>query len=327
VVGATAERTGNRGGEPLRRWALGLPEQLAHEAPGLDVLQAPERPPRLVLVAGMGGSGVSGKFLEALSHEKRTPVVPWSWPGAPRWLSRDDALLAVSHSGETAETLAAFRDGIGSGATVVAVCSGGKLGNICGERGLPVLIIPGGMPPRAAFGYLLGTALRAVERLTGERLWEPGETVETLGRLRDGLGGDDEIDGLARELKGRPVAVYGTCPLTAAAALRLKQQLNENAKMYAWCGSLPEAAHNEIEGAGPGEPPRRLCLTLTEPPPLDDILRDGVHTITLKGEGPDLLTAALGLVLRGDLLSLALARERGVEPGPIARIEEFKRRT
>lgn len=317
MVGATAER--------MRRRALDLPEQLAYEAPGPDCLPAPKRPPGRVLVAGMGGSGVSAKFLEALSHKKHIPVIPWPWAGAPSWLSKDDALLAISHSGDTAETLSALREGFESGAATVGISTGGKLGGFLVERGLLLLTVPGGMPPRAAFGYLLGTGLRAVERLTGEKFWEPGETVEALRRLRDGLCAG-ETDALARKLMDRPVVVYGTCPLTAAAALRLKQQLNENAKMHAWAGTLPEAGHNEIEGAGPGEPPYRLCLTLTAAPPLDDILRDGVKTIILKGEGPNPLTAALGLVLRGDLLSLALARERGVEPGPVSRIGEFKRR-
>ncbi len=317
MVGATAER--------MRRWALELPEQLVYEAPGLDGIPAPKRPPGRVLVAGMGGSGVSGKFLEALSHNKSVPVIPRPWSGTPSWLSKDDALLAVSHSGDTQETLAALREGFESGAVTVGISTGGKLGEFLAEKGLPLLTVPGGMPPRSAFGYLLGTVLRAVERLTGEKFWEPGETVEALMRLRDGLSAG-VTDELARKLVDRPVVVYGTCPLTAAAALRAKQQLNENAKMHAWSGTLPEAGHNEIEGAGPGEPPYRLCLTLTDAPPLDDILRDGVHTIILRGEGPDPLTAALGLVLRGDLLSLALARERGVEPGPVDRIEEYKRR-
>jgi glucose/mannose-6-phosphate isomerase len=312
----------------MRRWAESLPEGLAYEAPGLDALSTPERPPGRVLVAGMGGSGVSAKFIEALSHEGAVPVIPWPWSGAPRWLSKDDALVAISHSGDTEETLDALREGMESGAAVVGISTGGKLGELLTEKGLHLLTVPGGMPPRAAFGFLMGTGLRAVERLTGGKLWEPGETVEALRRLRDGLsaGGYTDIEELARKLKDRPLVVYGTCPLTAAAAVRLKQQLNENAKMFAWSGTLPESAHNEIEGAGPGEPPRRLCLTLADAPPLDAVLRDGVQTVILKGEGPDPLTAALGLVLRGDLLSLALARERGVEPGPVARIEEFKRR-
>ncbi|MCX7022236.1 MAG: hypothetical protein NTW26_08220 [bacterium] len=320
MVGATAAQ--------MLRWAESLPEQLAYEAPGLDGLRTPDHPPGRVLVAGMGGSGVSGKFIEALSQNGDTPVIPWPWSGVPWWLSKDDALVAISHSGETAETLAALRGGLDSGATVVGISTGGKLGEILKRKGAPLLTVPGGMPPRAAFGFLLGTGLRAVERLTGGRLWEPGETVEALMRLRDGLssGGHTDLDELARVMKDHPLVVYGTCPLTAAAALRLKQQLNENAKMYAWSGTLPELAHNEIEGAGPGEPPRRLCLTLADAPPLDEVLRDGVHTIILKSKDPDPLTAALGLVLRGDILSLALARERCVEPGPVTRIEEFKRR-
>lgn len=311
------------------QWALSLPEQLEYESAGLERLRTGDGIPQRIIVAGMGGSGVSGKFLEALSNGGDVPVIPWSWTGAPRWLSKDDALVAISYSGNTAETLATLRDGIERGASVIGISSGGKLGDLLTNEKLPFIEVPEGMPPRAAFGYLLGTSLRAVERLAGVKLWEPAETIEALKILCSELSGEEyaSITELVRLLKDRPLVIYGTCPLTAAAALRLKQQINENAKVYAWANTLPELAHNEIEGAGPGEPPQRICLTLAEePPPLDEVLRDGVQTVYLKGTGPNPLAAVLGLVLRGDLLSLALAKERCVEPGPIERIEDFKAR-
>ncbi len=311
------------------RWALGLPGQLAYEAPGLEHLRTGNGIPHRIIVAGMGGSGVSGKFLDALSNGGNLPIIPWPWAGAPQWLSKDDALLAISYSGETTETLTTLRDGLERGARVIGISSGGKFTDLFTNEKLPLLKVPEGMPPRAAFGFLLGTSLRVVERLAGVKLWEPVETIETLRILCSELSGEEyaSINEQVRPLKDRPLVIYGTCPLTAAAAIRLKQQLNENAKVYAWANTLPELAHNEIEGAGPGVPPQRICLTLADkPPPLDEVLRDGVQTIYLKGTGPNPLAAVLGLVLHGDLLSLALARERGVEPEPIERIEDFKKR-
>src|SRR5204862_3722835 len=52
---------------------------------------------------------------------------------------------------------------------------------------------------------------------------------------------------LARALEGRIPVVYGGRSTTAAAR-RWRSQLNENAKVLAFYGELPEAHHNEVVG-------------------------------------------------------------------------------
>jgi len=311
------------------QWTLGLPEQLAYRAAGLSELELSDAPPRRILVAGMGGSGVSGRFLAALANSTAVQIVPWNWSGAPGWLTPADAVLATSYSGNTAETLATVNDALAAGVPVIGITTGGKLQQLLREGERPVLNVPDGLPPRAAFGFLLGTGLRACTHLSGVELWQPEQTVAALTQLRSSLGNSQftPISVITKSLTERPITVYGTCPLTAAAALRLKQQLNENAKHFAWSATLPELAHNEITAAGPGKPPRRLCLTLSEePPPLDSVLNDGEQTIYLRGSGPSPLAAVLGLVFQGDLVSLALAETQGVEPYPIERITAYKAR-
>lgn len=311
------------------QWTLGLPEQLAYRAAGLNELEAPAAPVRRILVAGMGGSGVSGRFLAALADNTAVQIIPWNWAGAPSWLTPNDAVLAISYSGNTVETLATVNDALAAGISVTGITTGGKLEKLLQERERPVFNVPDGLPPRVAFGFLLGTGLRVCSRLSGVELGQPERTTAALTQLRSNLGAAQfaPISVITKSLIERPVTVYGTCPLTAAAALRLKQQLNENAKHFAWWATLPELAHNEITAAGPGKPPRRLCLTLAEePPPLDSVLDDGEQTIYLRGSGPDPLSAVLGLVFQGDLVSLALAEARGVEPYPIERIIAYKAR-
>lgn len=303
-------------------WARELPEQLAAEPRGLEGSVAPDRTPRRILVCGMGGSGVSAQFLAALG-----PFIPWRWAGAPDWLGPEDALLAVSYSGETCETLRTVRDALGRHSAVYGVTGGGELARLLDQHGASRLSVPGDMPPRAAFGHLLGACLRLGGRLLGTALWRPDAVVAELRASRDGLADDDYtwLAGLARALAGRQLVVYGTCPLSAAAALRWKQQLNENAKQFCWCNALPEAAHNEVEAAGPGDPPRRIVLTLgDEAPPLDTVLDDYGDSVVLTAPSGPAVFRALHLVLLGDLLSLLIARERAVDPGGIPRIAAFK---
>src|SRR5204862_2156452 len=52
---------------------------------------------------------------------------------------------------------------------------------------------------------------------------------------------------LAAALGGRIPIVYGG-PVTGAAARRWRSQINENAKLPAFYGELPEAHHNEVVG-------------------------------------------------------------------------------
>ena len=51
----------------------------------------------------------------------------------------------------------------------------------------------------------------------------------------------------AARLAGHVVVFYGSAA-RAAAAVRLKNQVNENAKATAFAGALPEMAHNEVLG-------------------------------------------------------------------------------
>ncbi|MCD4732974.1 SIS domain-containing protein, partial [bacterium] len=126
------------------QWTLGLPEQLAYRAGGLDELAVPDAPPRRILVAGMGGSGVSGRFLAALANSTSVQIVPWKWAGAPCWLTPNDAVLATSYSGNTAETLATVNDALAVGVSVVGITTGGRLAKLLQERERPVLNVPDG---------------------------------------------------------------------------------------------------------------------------------------------------------------------------------------
>ena len=58
--------------------------------------------------------------------------------------------------------------------------------------------------------------------------------------------------------------VYGAGPLGAVAAVRWKNQVNENAKAPAFCHTLPEVCHNELCGWGQHGDVTRQVLTLVE---------------------------------------------------------------
>src|SRR4051794_15576920 len=62
--------------------------------------------PRAIVVAGMGGSGISGEVLAAVAGPScPAPIVVHRGYGLPGWVGAADLVMAVSCSGPTAETL------------------------------------------------------------------------------------------------------------------------------------------------------------------------------------------------------------------------------
>jgi len=143
---------------------------------------------------------------------------------------------------------------------------------------------------------------------------------------------------LARRIGRTIPLVYGGGPLGAAAATRWKCQVNENAKAPAFANRLPEVCHNEVAGWGQHGDVTRQVISLVqlrhdfEHPQVgrrfelvDDLVAEvvaGIHDVHAEGDGP--LAQLFDLVLQGDFVSLHLAVDAGVDPGPIAALDYIK---
>ncbi|MCS7066108.1 MAG: SIS domain-containing protein, partial [Fimbriimonadales bacterium] len=113
------------------------------------------REPRLIVVSGMGGSGIGGDYLRALFEAHgNLPVLVVRDYHLPHCVDAYTLLFAVSYSGNTEETLACYAEAHERGAMMVALSSGGELQARAQRGGVPHLQVPGGQPPRTALGYL-----------------------------------------------------------------------------------------------------------------------------------------------------------------------------
>ena len=120
--------------------------------------------------------------------------------------------------------------------------------------------------------------------------------------------------------------------------MRWKNQVNENAKAPAFSNRVPELCHNEVAGWGQHGDVTRQVLTLVqlrhdfEHPQvarrfelmssLDDEVVAAIDEVQAEGDGP--LAQLFDLVLFGDFVSLAMADQAGVDPGPIAALDFIK---
>jgi len=336
------------GSDYMRRLILALPEQLRTVAPGLAELRG-DKPPRHVLVAGMGGSAIAGDLARPLL--RGTGLHVHRDYGLPAWVGAGDLVVASSYSGGTEETLSAWDEAVNRGCDVLAVTTGGALAARAAARGAPVLELPGGLPPRAALGHGLGTLVRALERL-GVPVGGAEEELESAAALLAArgeallatAGASAPTDGphprqVAADLLGRLTVVHSAGAAAHAAAGRLAAQLNENAKVPAMTAAYPELDHNDIVGWGDGAAgPGPFALVVLRDAELDERTARRVriteettaaafaarHEVTAPA-GP-VLARTMALVQFGDALSWHLADLRGVDPVPVARIDELKRR-
>ena len=295
-----------------------------------------------VVVAGMGGSAVGGRLaVGALGDRLRRPLVGADGYDLPSWVGPGVLVLCSSYSGATEETLSCYEQAQRRGAAVMAATTGGSLEERARRDGVPVIPLPTGFQPRAAVGYSLVCALEVAAlggaapslRAELEAATEPLEVLAAQWGPRGGESG--RAKALAQRLHRTLPVITGTGP-TAPVAYRWKCQMNENAKIPAFAGVLPEADHNEICGwAAAPEFGEFSAVFLEDPDDSPRIARRveltaalanaGAPTIErVAGVGSGRLQRLLSLVLLGDLVSLYLAVLRHVDPVEIEAISTLK---
>jgi glucose/mannose-6-phosphate isomerase len=334
------------------RAALGV----THEMDLSGILSAGR--PRAVLVTGMGGSGVAGDVLAAVCGPGcPAQVVAVHDYQLPAWVGAADLVIAVSCSGTTEETIAAAADAVRRGCRLIGVGrQGSPLALLAEQASAPFLAVrPAGMPrstlwalsiPLVVIASRLGLAdvpADAYELAAGE--------LERLSHLcrPDSESFVNPGKTLALELAGSLPVIWGTSQLAGVAAYRFACQLNENAKYPAMPGVLPEASHNQVVtfdgpfAAAPGghsqetpaTPLRLVLLRDSREHPQTSRRRAesarlaaqrgiGVTELVASGSGP--LERLASLVQLIDYATVYLAIATGIDPGPVAAIQELKAR-
>ncbi|MCS7241036.1 MAG: bifunctional phosphoglucose/phosphomannose isomerase, partial [Candidatus Bipolaricaulota bacterium] len=160
------------------------------------------------VVLGMGGSAIAGDFLARFAT---VPVATVRDYVLPPWVNADTLLIAISYSGETEETLQAFREGLRRTKRAVALTTGGALAALCEEREIPWVPIPPGFQPREALAFVLFPLLGCFARL-GYVREKPSAVLASLRRLRDACTpeqNENAAQTLAQILCGKVPVVYG----------------------------------------------------------------------------------------------------------------------
>src|SRR5271166_6382578 len=215
----------------------------------------PDARPRAIVVAGMGGSALAGEMLNAMTGlGSPVQVVACQAERLPGWVGAADAVIAVSCSGTTPETLAIAAEAARRGCRLAGVgTEGSPLHRIAEQARAPfVPVVPAGLP-RSMLWALAIPLLVIADRLgvtrVGPDVYELAATrLEEVSHQCRPASESFVNPGksLALDLIGALPMVWGTSVLSGVAERRFASQLNENAKYPAIPGVLPEAAHNQV---------------------------------------------------------------------------------
>jgi glucose/mannose-6-phosphate isomerase len=274
--------------------------------------------PRALVVLGMGGSGIAGDVVAAVTGPAcAVPVSTCRGYRLPGWVGPMDLVVAVSCSGETEETLAATDEALRRGARVVTV---GRAGSSIARRAeaghaVHLSVDAGGRMPRAALWTLVTPLLVLIDGLAMASV-PPGLLAGVADQLdeiaqRCGPASDtyeNPAKQLALQLSGSLPHLWGASEVASVAALRMSCQLAENAKLPSVHGALTEVHHNQVValagryGSGAGDPAQDIFRD----PLLDGPARERMRILLLRD------TEELEPVARRAAATVSLAEAYGV---------------
>ena len=291
-----------------------------------------EKPFERIAVVGMGGSAIGGTLLKNyIESELDMPFYVFRNYNLPKFVDNKTLVFAVSYSGNTEETLGAYREARKRGCPLVAMASGGKLMNMAEGDRIPFVPIPKGMQPRSAYIYSFFPMLATLEN---HRL------VKGQAKLVSGVINQLKKPGFEKVAKNLAEKLYEKTPIIyastkfAAVAYRWRTQINENCKILAIHHIFPEQNHNELSGF---ENPQGLFHLIMLESALDHrrvqkkmkicekIFRKTVETTVLNLKGENYLSQMFTAIYIGDLMSYYLALRYRVDPSPVKYVEELKK--
>jgi glucose/mannose-6-phosphate isomerase len=332
--------------DDMYRRVTDLPHQIEEAwRLGRDLrLPEPFRSSTSLVVAGMGGSAIGGSLLESYAGQSLPlPLTVWRGYGVPGWVNEQTLVIAISYSGNTEETVSALEEARKRGARLLAITSGGKIGALASQWGIPVLTFEYPAQPRAALGYLFTPLLQICSQLGFLKVDEARvrgaiEAVRHVSSRWDRAipGPDNQAKRLAIQARGKAVVIYGGSYL-AAVAHRWKTQMNENAKNWAFFEEFSELNHNAVVGfelsgvqklpieifmLSGSHLPDRIALRTRVTADLMRKYQVGFETVEARGEDP--LEEILTHVALGDYVSYYLAILNDVDPSTIEPIDFLK---
>jgi len=288
-----------------------------------------------VVICGLGGSGIGATIIKNYTAQ----ILPIHLEvvkdyNLPQYIGSDTLTIVCSYSGMTEETFSCLDQALIKNSQIVIVTSGGELMKKAELKGLNVLALPTGYPPRAALAFSLVMILKVLQevQLVPNNIFD---TIKSASAIIQDLHIEiqEKAYALAQNLKGKLPVIYSEASLEGV-AIRWRQQINENSKMLCYHHFLPELNHNEIVAMRSAYD--NMCYVFLRHN--NEIARNiksfdfiqetlesnSIPFFTVETQQEDLLTNILYLIHFGDWVSYYLAQLKCVDPIEVEIIDQLK---
>jgi len=297
-----------------------------------------------VIFTGMGGSAIGADLIkDYLKFDAKFPVYVNRDYTLPEFVDKDSLVFVCSYSGNTEETLSAFKLDKKKRANIICLSSDGKLEKLSSKYSYPFIRIPGGFPPRCALGYSVIPLLFALKKLGLIKIKgsDIKETYKLLDRISSNLGPSKRSNyakRIASCLHNKFVIIYGSSSTTEIAAIRFRGQLAENSKTLSSHHVFPEMNHNEIVGwENPKDVLKNFVVVILRSEKDNKrvkkrieiskkiIKRSKAKIIEIEAMGDNLLAQFFSLIYTCDWISFYLAVLNKIDPTPVKRVQYLKK--
>lgn len=287
-----------------------------------------------IIVVGMGGSGYNGDLLKVYIQNIAIPVHVVKDYKLPKFASKKSLIFAVSYSGNTEETISAYRSAIRRGFRIVSIASDGKLEELVKMNKNPHIKIPSGIQPRLSTAYQFIGMLNV---LSYSGIIEDQEQIikKTVKDLKNSAKEIEESGKeLAAKLKGKTPIIYSSQKMFCVAE-KWKTDINENAKTHAFYNMFPEFNHNEI--CAYENPVGNFHIVIVSDKDdhekikkrikvFKNIIKKYKTPVTeIAITGDSLLTRLISSIWMGLFTAYYLALEYEIDPTPTKLLDQFKK--
>lgn len=301
-----------------------------------------------ILILGMGGSAIGGdllrNFLNNLKGAKHIQVLINRDYFIPEFIDNEWLVIVSSYSGNTEETLSAFKQVNEKTQNIVGITTGGKLEKMLQINNFPIIKLPAGLQPRAAIGYSFFPMLYLLMlngSIKNEGVEEIAKSINSIIPHLETKSKNYSVE--SEENQSYIIArnIFKNIPLVYSSAkyevvnLRWRGQFQENSNIPCYGNILPEMNHNEINCLNSELLGNFYFLIIKDNNENDRIEKRFEFLInTFKTNNqkyaiitPDsnqILTKFFELIYLGDWISYWVALMRGEDPTEIKNIMNLK---
>jgi glucose/mannose-6-phosphate isomerase len=205
-------------------------------------------------ICGMGGSGISGEFIQNYLSEYKfsIPVSVIRGYKLPIYFTSQSLMLIVSYSGNTRETLFCLLESLKRNIPIILISSGGLCKELAEKMNFPFVELPTGYEPRAAFPLLFGAIAGVLYNLFLDLKFLK-QDLDSLSNLLQKTNEKYEPSRLLKENLAKQLAKkwLDVVPIFiseySCLGMRMKGQMNENSKKIAFYDVFPEMMHNTTQ--------------------------------------------------------------------------------